>query len=62
MDEYFKEYLGDAVFAQHDGYHVIITTEDSNRMRIALEPAVWKGLLEWHKQALVKFKAMREKK
>jgi hypothetical protein len=41
---YFKEYIGDSVYVQDDGYHVILTTENglpgdpSNR--IALEPSV----------------------
>ncbi len=40
----FKTYLGDSVYANFDGYHIILTTENglpndpSNR--IALEPAV----------------------
>lgn len=39
-----KVYLGDSVYAEHDGYHVVLTTENglpndpSNR--IALEPLV----------------------
>lgn len=41
-----KEYLGDSVYCAHDGYHVILTTENgygaSNR--IALEPAVMANL------------------
>ena len=36
-----KQYLGDSVYAQFDGYHVILTTEngynDDPRNRIALE-------------------------
>ncbi len=37
-----KEYLGDAVYADFDGYHVVLTTEDgiSVTNRICLEPAV----------------------
>lgn len=43
-----KVYLGDSVYAQYDGYHVILTTENglpndpSNR--IALEPEVLRNL------------------
>jgi hypothetical protein len=43
-----KMYLGDSVYAQFDGYHIILTTEngyaDDPRNRIALEPAVMDAL------------------
>jgi len=41
-----KRYLGDAVYATHDGYHIWITTEDgvSVTNKIALEPAVLAAL------------------
>jgi hypothetical protein len=43
-----KIYLGDSVYAQFDGYHVILTTEngypDDPRNRIALEPPVLHAL------------------
>jgi hypothetical protein len=60
MEEYFKEYLGDAVYVHHDGYHVWLTTGDGNNQRIAMEPNVWSALLGWHKKALVEFKRMRD--
>lgn len=50
MDE-DKQYIGDSVYASHDGYHVILTTENglpgdpSNR--IALEPAVIEALIRY---------------
>lgn len=41
-------YLGDSVYAEFDGYHVILTTRngysDDPRNRIALEPAVFFAL------------------
>jgi len=39
-------YLGDAVYATHDGYHIVLTTEDGMRATntIYLEPAVWAAL------------------
>lgn len=47
----FKDYIGDSVYVQTDGYHIILTTEngypDDPRNRIALEPAVYNALLEW---------------
>jgi len=44
-----KEYLGDAVYAQHDGFHLWLTTEDGVRVtnRIALEPPVLQRLDEY---------------
>lgn len=37
-----KRYIGDAVYVQFDGYHVVLTTSDGIRdtNTIALEPAV----------------------
>ena len=35
-----KVYLGDAVYAQFDGYHIILTLGDGSDARIALEPDV----------------------
>ena len=47
-----KEYLGDAVYADYDGYSVILTTsngiEDTNS--IYLEPIVIKHLKEFFKK------------
>lgn len=46
-----KEYLGDSVYVQTDGYAIILTTENglptdpSNK--IILEPEVYKALLAW---------------
>ena len=41
-----KQYLGDSVYAEFDGYHVILTTENgagpSNT--IAIEPQVFEAL------------------
>ena len=46
-----KEYLGDSVYADFDGYHIILTTEngypDDPRNRIALEPEVIIKLLRY---------------
>ena len=43
-----KVYLGDSVYADFDGYHIILTTEngypDDPRNRIALEPSVLDAL------------------
>lgn len=45
------EYLGDSVYAEWDGYHVILTTRngypDDPRNRIALEGEVWAKLVEY---------------
>lgn len=42
-----KSYLGDAVYVEHDGFGLVLTTEDgySTTNRIVLEPEVW-GALE----------------
>lgn len=42
-------YLGDAVYASFDGYHIWLRTGDGNNQRIALEPRVLAGLMEFAK-------------
>ncbi len=44
------EYLGDAVYASFDGYHIWLTTGDGNDQRIALEPSVFRALVEYETQ------------
>lgn len=47
-----KIYLGDAVYAEHDGFAVILTTENGIEATntIVLEPEVWAALLAWHQR------------
>jgi hypothetical protein len=44
-----KQYLGDSVYADYDGYHIVLTTENgygpSNT--IALEPIVYEALMKY---------------
>ena len=44
-----KRYLGDAVYATHDGYHIWISTENGVAVTnsIALEPTVLAALDEY---------------
>ncbi len=44
-----KTYLGDGAYAQYDGYHIILTTENgvSVQNRIALEPSVYDSLVKF---------------
>ena len=44
------EYIGDAVYASFDGYHIWLTTGDGNDQRIALEPDVLRALVEYEKR------------
>lgn len=44
------DYLGDAVYASFDGYHIWLTTGDGNDQRIALEPSVFRALVEYEVQ------------
>lgn len=52
----FTEYLGDSVYVGYDGYHIWLNTQngypDDPRNAIALEPAVYKALTEWHERLL----------
>ena len=49
-----KEYLGDSVYAQFDGYHIVLTTEngypDDPRNRIVLEDQVMNALSNYAKR------------
>jgi len=49
-----KMYLGDSVYAEYDGFAIILTTEngydDDPRNRIVLEPEVYTALLEFVKR------------
>ena len=44
-----KSYLGDAVYADFDGYHIVLTTENGlgTTNTIALEPPVLDRLLKY---------------
>lgn len=46
-----KTYLGDGVYVDHDGFHVILTTENGiNRTNIIyIEPSVWVALVGYVK-------------
>ena len=49
MTDKYKRYIGDAVYAAFDGYHIILTVEDGIKAtnRIALEPAVYNALVKY---------------
>ena len=51
MTDYPESYLGDGVYASCDGYHIWLDlrAQDPN-VRIALEPPVFKRLLEYEKR------------
>lgn len=46
-----KRYIGDAVYADFDGYHIVLTTENGYTISntICLEPSVYTGLIEFEK-------------
>ena len=49
-----KEYLGDAVYADFDGYHIVLTTEDGISVTnvIALEPSVMAALKRYEQRLI----------
>lgn len=55
-----KRYLGDSVYASHDGYHIILTTEnglpDDPSNTICLEPEVLDALQNYRNYLLGKTK------
>lgn len=59
-----KEYLGDSVYAQYDGYHIVLTTEnglpnDPSNI-IALEPEVIDALVRFRKRIKITSVASNE--
>lgn len=46
-----KEYLGDGLYANFDGYHIVLTTENGRSVqnRVCLEPQVFSALLIYEK-------------
>ena len=57
-----KVYLGDSVYVYHDGYHIVLTTnngyEDSNT--IALDPDVYDALLRYVERLTKKIAESKE--
>ena len=55
----FKEYLGDAVYVDYDGYHVVLTTENGYRSTntIYLEDRVFESLRHYMDRVNFKIKA-----
>ena len=41
-----KEYLGDGLYADYDGYHIVLTAENSVQVleTVYLDPDVWRAL------------------
>jgi len=44
-----KQYIGDSVYAQFDGWNIILTTEDGRDVSntIVLEPEIYHALLKY---------------
>lgn len=49
MNKQYKQYLGDGVYVDFDGYMLILTTEDGIRVlnEIFLEPEVYNNLVKY---------------
>ncbi len=51
MQQKLETYLGDGVYASYDGYHIWLDTRGQLPVnRIALEPAVFKALVKYHRR------------
>lgn len=48
----YKTYLGDSVYADFDGYHIVLTTENGGMFsnKICLEPSVYEALVAYTKR------------
>ncbi len=44
-----RRYLGDGVYVDYDGYHVVLMTKDGVQVtnRILLDPDAWTSLDKW---------------
>jgi hypothetical protein len=62
MSEPFKKYLGDGVYADFDGYHIVLTVEDHQNIkaRICLDEDVFAALREYRWQLLATLHSNRE--
>ena len=57
----FKQYLGDGVYASHDGYQIWLSLDGQDPgIRIALEPAVLDALNRYAEWVVDQFRAERE--
>jgi hypothetical protein len=45
-----EEYLGDAVYASFDGFHIWLRTGDGNDRRIALKPGVQQAFINYRRR------------
>jgi len=57
-----KTYLGDAVYAEHDGFNIWLWTSDgiTDSSKIALEPSVLDALIAYREQLLTRVRVARE--
>ena len=58
-----KEYIGDGVYAAHDGYCITLTTENGGgpSNTIYLEPDVLRRLVDYNKRARNELTAQHER-
>lgn len=58
-----KDYLGDGVYVEHDGYSIILSTERSSGLEtIYLEPSVYAALVRYHDRLIAQVEAARASK
>jgi len=52
METEIKDYLGDSVYANYDGYHIWLTTNNGfgATNTIALEPSVYDALIRFNEK------------
>lgn len=65
MPSLFKSYLGDGVYADWDGYHVVITTEDGiggPTNEIKFEGEVIRAFVEYVERLEAKLQNIKESK
>lgn len=56
-----KGYLGDGLYADFDGFAIVLTSEDGVRVlnRVVIEPEVWLELERWRSLLIARYSAPR---
>ena len=55
-----RVYLGDGVYASFDGYQIWLAANDHENIVIALEPCVFRRLVDYRDSLLAKYAAAAE--
>ena len=57
----YAEHLGDGVYASFDGYQIWLAADHHNNKVMALEPEVFRNLIQYEKALKAKLQADKER-